>query len=152
MCAEKRMMVGLVLSATIVSAYGLVTALADDKPERGRDGRKAGGGVEHLMERTHEGRRSPLGQTKAQLAAKLPAWDVVNKQIEAFQTMSRALTDSRKAAIKDAADGYADAVKDLAAAAKKRDAAAARTALNALTNSCADCHYKGGPGGRLEDD
>ena len=152
MHAKNRWTVGLVLFASVATAYGLAAVLADDKPDRGKGGRKQGGGIEHLMERTHEGRNSPLGQTKGQLGAAAPDWNVILQQVEAFQVMSKALTEARKAEIKDAADGYADAVKDLAAAAKKRDRAAAQAALKALTNSCTDCHYKGGPGGRLEDD
>jgi len=145
---KNRLIALAVILPAVAAGYGLAISIADDQPRRGKEG----GGVEHLMERTHEGRKSPLGQTKGQLGAAAPDWNVIDKQIEAFQAMSRALSESRKAAIKDAADGYADAVKDLTAAAKKRDAAAARAALKALTNSCTDCHYKGGPGGRLDDD
>ncbi|MCE9547918.1 MAG: hypothetical protein K8T25_20800 [Planctomycetia bacterium] len=108
------------------------------------------GHIEDQMEKVHKGKRSPLKQTQEQLAKESPTWDVVDKQLPAFKAMSQALKDSKNSAITDAADGYTTAIDDLVAAVKKQDVTAARTALKNLTNSCADCHYKGGPGGKLE--
>ena len=79
------------------------------------------GSINRLMEKVHKGKGSPLGLTKTQLAKDSPAWEVIDKQIPAMQEMSRMLNHSKASEIKDAADDYADAVEDLAAAAKKKD-------------------------------
>lgn len=131
--------------ATTMLALGLVLAVrADD-----RDGDEL---VEKLMERTHEGRRSPYGQLRQILAGQGTAWPIIEQTVQAFEPMCRALAASRNDEIKDSADGYLTAVKDLAAAVKRRDAAGVRTGFDALKQSCGDCHFKGGVGGELEDD
>lgn len=106
--------------------------------------------IHDQMEKVHEGRKSPMRQTQAELAKDVPAWDVIDKQLPAFKSMSEALSKSSHDEIKDSADGYADAVKALGAAAQKRDRAESQAALKLLTNSCANCHFKDGPGGELE--
>jgi hypothetical protein len=108
--------------------------------------------VEEMMERIHEGRKSPLGRTKAELAADVPDWIELAKHAVTFSSMSEALKKSPVMEIRDSAEGYADAVEALSAAVKQRDPIKARSALKALASSCTDCHYKGGPGGKLDDD
>lgn len=144
----------LLLLACALLPLAVIGRLSADEGEHGREGGKRGDHVslEDMMERVHKGRRSPLSKTKAELAANMPDWDVIEKQLSQFEKMSKALAGSRKQEVKDAASGYTSAVDDLIAAAKKRDAAAATTAIKALQESCTDCHYKGGPGGRLERD
>lgn len=128
------------VAALLCFAIGLSTAWAKEKYGR----------IHDQMEKVHEGRKSPLRQTQSELAKETPAWDVVDKQLPSFKSMSESLSKSRHDDIKDSAGGYSDAVTALAAAAQKRDLANARTALKQLTNSCADCHFKEGPGGLLE--
>lgn len=53
--------------------------------------------------------------------------------------------------IKDSADGYVDAVKEIATAVKRRDAKGVRVGFDSLKQSCGDCHFKGGVGGELDD-
>jgi cytochrome c556 len=65
--------------------------------------------------------------------------------------MSKALTKAKNKEVREASDGYVDAVKQLGEQLKKRDTMGARKAIMLLGESCSDCHYKGGPGGRLED-
>lgn len=117
----------------------------------GLRGKEKDDGIEEMMERVHRGKKSPLRQLEKQVDAKAPDWQVASNQVPPFQKMSRLLTGSRRAAIKDASDGYADAVKALATAVGKRDQDGTRKALKLLNASCADCHYQGGPGGRLDD-
>jgi hypothetical protein len=106
--------------------------------------------VHDQMEKVHEGRKSPMGRLGAELTKENPDWQTVDKQLPAFKSMSEVLSTSSHDEIKDSADGYADAVKALATAAQKRDRAESQAALKLLKNSCADCHFKGGPGGNLE--
>src|SRR3954452_23834622 len=79
---------------------------------------KDDGNVEDMMERTHKGRRSPFRQLEQQLEANAPQWQVIDQQLPAFATMAEALQKSRKEAVRDSADGYVDAVNQLAKAAK----------------------------------
>ena len=108
--------------------------------------------VEELMERVHEGRRSPYRAVAAQAEADRPAWAVVEAALPPFDAMARALVASPVDEIKDSADGYVEAVKELVAAARKRDPEALKDAFTALEQSCGDCHFDGGVGGELEDD
>lgn len=107
--------------------------------------------VEDLMEKTHEGRRSPYRQLRGQAEANAPAWPLVEATLPRFDAMSRALLESNNPDIKGSADGYADAVKEIVEAAKRRDAKALRGGFQSLSQSCGDCHFKGGVGGELED-
>lgn len=66
--------------------------------------------------------------------------------------MSRGLLESKNADIKGSADGYVDAVKEIVAAAKQRAAKPLRGGFESLSQSCGDCHFKGGVGGELDDD
>lgn len=135
----------VVLSAgMLLATLGVVAVVAyadHDEDER----------VEKLMEKTHEGKRSPYRQLRAQSEAAAPAWPVVAATLPRFEEMSRALLESPDADVKGSADGYVDAVREVAAAAGKRDAAALRVAFQSLTQSCGDCHFKGGVGGELDD-
>ena len=133
------------VGATIMLGLGVVLAVrADD-----RDGDEL---VEKLMERTHEGRRSPYGQLREIVAGQAASWQAIEQTVQAFEPMCRALAASRNDEIKDSADGYLTAVKDLAAAAKRRDPAGIRAGFDALKQSCGDCHFKGGVGGELEEE
>ncbi|MCE9630522.1 MAG: hypothetical protein K8S94_07375 [Planctomycetia bacterium] len=79
------------------------------------------------------------------------AWKIVDATLPRFDEMSRALLESRDGDIKGSADGYVDAVKEIVAAAKQRDAKALRGAYQSLSDSCGDCHFKGGVGGELDE-
>lgn len=144
-----RLIVVIAVSVLAALTFDVVDDRIDAAPpnRKGKDDR-----VEELMERVHEGKRSPLARTKSLLAAAAPDWTELTKHAAAFSNMSDALTRSSVVDIRDSADGYADAVKALSAAVRLRDPQKARTALQTLTASCADCHYKGGPGGKLDDD
>lgn len=107
--------------------------------------------VEELMEKTHEGKRSPYRQLRTQAEAAAPSWQVVEKTLPGFEAMSKALRESKNADIKGSADGYVDAVKEIAAATKQKDAKLLRAGFQALSQSCGDCHFKGGVGGELDD-
>ena len=120
----------LAIAATVVR----VTALADDDDDK----------VEELMERVHDGKRSPYRQLRNQLGGAAPAWPAIDATLPAFQAMARALAESRDADIKESADGYVEAVGELVAAARRRD-------QRSLGESCGDCHFDGGVGGELDD-
>lgn len=134
----------LLIGAMLSLAFGPFASARDDDDE--------GGSVGDLMERVHKGRRSPMRQTEQQLAQPQPQWPIVEQQLLGFARMCEALKKSRKADVRDAADGYVDAVKELAKSTQTRNLAAARKAMENLKNACGDCHYKGGPGGKLDDD
>lgn len=132
-------------SIACLSLCLLATVLADgDEHEDER--------VEELMEKTHEGRRSPYGQLKRIMAGEQADWAVVERAVAGFGPMCQALAESKVEDIRGSADGYLDAVKELREAVGRRDEAGARAAFEGLTESCGDCHYKGGVGGPLEDD
>ena len=115
------------------------------------DDRKGGDGQVHkLMERTHEGRRSPYRQLRQSLEGHGAPWPVIEQAVQGFEPMCRALLESTNDDIKGSADGYVDAVKELVAAVKRRDAKGVRDGFQSLTQSCGDCHFKGGVGGELE--
>ena len=120
-----------------------LVALADD--HEGGDGL-----VHKLMERTHEGRKSPYGRLRQAVAGAEAPWPALEQVVQAFEPMCRALQESKNDEIKGSADGYIDAVKEIATAVKARDAAGVRKGFESLEQSCGDCHYKGGIGGRLE--
>lgn len=107
--------------------------------------------VHELMEKTHEGKNSPWKKAE-RAAAKDPIdWEAIKQALPRLGTMSKALTTTKNKEVRESADGYVDAVKELTLRAKKSDAVGARAALKALSKSCTDCHYKGGPGGQQED-
>lgn len=135
--------VGVVVAClSLATMVVRVTARADDDEDER---------VEELMEKVHEGKRSPYRQLRAQLAAGAPAWPLVDATLPGFQGMAQALTESRDPDIKGSADGYVEAVKEVTAAAGKRDLRSLKTAFESLTDSCGDCHFKGGVGGELDD-
>ncbi len=138
--------------ATLLAALAAGICLGRS-PALGDDDDKKGGGkdrrVHQLMERVHEGRRSPLRQLDTLAGQDKPSWDDVNKLLPRFDEMSKALADTTQKAVHDAADGYIAAVKDIDAAAKKQDGATLKAAVKSLKSSCSDCHYQGGPGGKL---
>jgi hypothetical protein len=107
--------------------------------------------VHELMEKTHEGKKSPWRKAE-RAASKDPVdWAEFNKALPRLTAMSKALSAAKNKEVRESADGYVDAVKELEARAKKMDAAGTRAALTALSKSCTDCHHKGGPGGKLDD-
>ena len=108
--------------------------------------------VEELMERTHEGRRSPYRQVQAQAQAAQPAWATVATALPRLDAMARALRESPNAEIRNSADGYVDSVKELGVATRNRDGGALREAFAGLEQTCGDCHFDGGVGGELEDE
>ncbi len=130
-----------------ILAFGLLSqrlAFAD-KDEEDEDDK-----VHDLMEKTHEGRKSPWKRAVQAAHGNPIDWATINQALPRLATMSDALVTAKDKEVRDAADGYVSAVKELAVQANKRDAVRARAALAALSNSCADCHFKGGPGGKLD--
>ena len=107
---------------------------------------------EKLMERTHEGRRSPYGQLQRMMAGERADWAAVERAVTAFEPMRKALADSNVADIRDSADGYMDAVKEMQDAVGRHDEVGLRRAFTGLTKSCGDCHFDGGIGGELEEE
>jgi hypothetical protein len=140
---------GLTLGVAVTAlAVGIALSPAVAWGEKDEDEDDA---VHELMEKTHEGKKSPW-KTVERAASKDPVdWAEFNKALPRLTAMSKALTTARNKEVRDSADGYVDAVKELEASAKKKDAAGTRAALTALAKSCTDCHYKGGPGGKLGD-
>ena len=133
----------LALACTAVVLCVVLVAYADDR--KGGDGQ-----VHKLMERTHEGRRSPYGQLRQIVEGHGAPWPAIEQAVQGFEPMCRALLESKNADIKDSADGYVDSVKEIAAAVKRRDVKGVRDGFESLKQSCGDCHYKGGVGGELE--
>ena len=133
--------VRIALTWPVICACSCAVLWADDEHEDER--------VEKLMERTHEGRRSPYGQLRRILAGEAASWPVVERAAAGFEPMRRALVESPVDEIKDSADGYIAAVDALRVAVKLRDEAAVRAAIQGLADSCGDCHFKGGVGGEL---
>lgn len=131
---------GLTLSAFVIV---VLVARADDH--------KGGHGLVHtLMERTHEGRRSPYGQLRQIVEGPGAPWPTIEQTVMGFDPMCRALLESKIDEIKDSADGYVEAVQEIATAVKKRDAKGMRAGFDSLKQSCGDCHFEGGVGGQLE--
>ncbi len=118
-------------------------ALADKKKDKA---------VEELMEKVHEGKKSPFKQALGAAAKNPPDWNTLAGALPRLEQMSAALKNSKVTDIKDSSDSYVEAVASLAATTKAKDADGARKALESLKQSCEDCHYKGGIGGELEDD
>ena len=134
----------LLAAAVTLSACGVVGVLAyadQDEDER----------VEKLMEKTHEGKRSPYSQLRQIVKGPGAPWPVIEQTVLGFDAMCRALLKSKNPDIKDSADGYVDAVKEIATAVKRRDAKGVRVGFDSLKQSCGDCHFKGGVGGELDD-
>lgn len=129
------------LAITAVVVVGVLMLADHDEDER----------VEELMQKTHEGQRSPYREFTRQREADMPAWQTIETLIPRFQEMSQALRQSKNEAIKGSADGYVEAVTEIATASKNRDAKAFKKAVTALGDSCGDCHFKGGAGGELDD-
>lgn len=134
----------LALACAIFLTAAVLAARADDEGEDER--------VHEWMERTHQGRRSPYGQLRRIVAGPAVPWPVIEQTVAGFDPMCRALLASPNADIKGSAEGYVDAVKEIVAATRRRDAAGLRTGLESLTQSCGDCHFDGGSGGELEDE
>jgi hypothetical protein len=129
----------LFAAAVMLSACGGLGVLAyADQSEDDR--------VEEHMEKPHEGKRSPYRQLRQIAEGPGAPWPVIG-----FDSMCRALLESKNAEIKDSADGYVDAVKELATAVKRRDTNAVRTGFESLEQSCGDCHFQGGVGAELDD-
>jgi len=115
------------------------------------DGGRKDHHVEEMMERTHEGRRSPYRRLGRIVDGEAAAWPDVERLVAEFDPMCRALLASKNDDIKGSADGYVEAVKEIWDAAKKHDAAGVKSGYQALKDSCGDCHFKGGVGGELDD-
>ncbi len=133
------LVIGLVLASTGI--VGVATYADHDEDEQ----------VEELMEKTHEGKRSAYRQVKKEAEARAPSWRLIEATLPRVEEMSRALRESKNDDIRDSADGYLDAVKEIVLATKNRDAKAVRDAVESLTQACGDCHFKGGVGGELDD-
>lgn len=141
------------LSALLVPsfAFGWIATAATPVPRELAD-KKKDKAVEEMMEKVHEGKKSPWKQAEKAAAANPPDWNTLAGQLAKLEQMSALLKASKVSDISDSADSYADAVAALAAKTKAKDVEGARKALGSLSKSCADCHYKDGIGGELEDD
>lgn len=140
---ERRVVVAALLLLLGAAGFAARVAIADDDEDER---------VEKLMERTHEGRRSPYGQLRRIVAGAGAPWPVIERTVMEFDPMCRALLASPNADIRGAADGYVAAVKEVAAAVKRRDAAGVRVGVESLVQSCGDCHFDGGVGGELDEE
>lgn len=127
----------------LLCAGVVLVACADD-----RDG--GDGPVHTLMEQTHEGRGSPYDQLRRIVEGPGAPWPVVEQTVTGFGPMVRVLLESGNDDIRTSADGYVDAIGKIVAAVKRRDAKGVRTGFDSLRQSCGDCHYEGGVGGKLE--
>ena len=105
--------------------------------------------VEELMGEIHVGAESPWSRLNAQATAQPPEWSKLELIVSPFDEMCQALLGAKSAAIRDAADGYVDAVEKLKTSIDSRDLPAFQNASQALRKSCADCHAPGGVGGEL---
>jgi hypothetical protein len=137
----KRTVLNVTLAVVTVAGVGIATYADHDEDER----------VGKLMEKTHEGKRSAYRLAKKEAASPNPSWQVIEGTLPQFEAMSKALRESRDDDIRGSADGYLDAVKEMVKAARQRDAVAIKTAVRDLSESCGDCHVKGGVGGELDD-
>jgi hypothetical protein len=135
------------MATTVVCAVLVISITVRADGGRGREDHD----VEELMERTHEGRRSPYRRLGRIVDGEAVAWPEVDRIVQEFDPMCRALLASKNDDIKSSADGYVEAVKEIWAAAKKRDAEGVRAGYKALKDSCGDCHFDGGVGGELDD-
>jgi|GEM_PF-3882245 len=142
------------LSALLVSsfAYGWIATAATPAPQELADKKKKDKAVEEMMEKVHEGKKSPWKQAEKAAAQNPPDWNTLAGQLGKLEQMSALLKASKVSDISDSADSYAEAVTALVAKTKAKDVEGARKALGSLSKSCADCHYKDGIGGELEDD
>lgn len=130
-------LVGLLAGSMLLQSLALAGKDEDEK-------------VHDLMEKTHGGMKSPWKKAIQAAQGNPIDWASINQALPRLLDMSKALETARNKDVRDAADGYVDAVKELTLQTNKRDAVRTRAALTALSNSCADCHYKGGPGGKLD--
>lgn len=129
--------IALVMTIALDSSQGWAKEDEDDK-------------VHDLMEKVHKGKNSPW-KTGANAASKNPVdWAAIKTALPRLEDMSKALVNAKKKEVRDTADSYVVAIKDIANGLAKQDTAATRAAFTALSNSCSDCHYKGGPGGKLD--
>ena len=108
------------------------------------------GKLEDQMERVHKGKKSPFRTIEDQTKANSPDFAAMEKALPALEGMAKALKESKSSEVKDASDGYVSAVEALAAAVHKKDLKGSQESFKKLSNSCADCHYKNGPGGKLD--
>lgn len=131
------------VACMVVLAGVVLVSRADDR--KGGDRR-----VHKLMERTHEGRRSPYGQLRQMVEGANAQWPALEAAVQGFDPMCRALLESPQEEIKGSADGYVEAIKDIAAAVKQKNAQGVTEGFRSLKESCGDCHFKGGVGGSLD--
>ncbi len=106
--------------------------------------------VHDLMEKTHEGKNSPWKKGAAAAKKNPVDWAAIKMALPGLEAMSQALLNAKNKEVRDTADSYVTAVKDISKTLAKQDAAGVQEAFLALSNSCTDCHYKGGPGGKLD--
>ncbi len=144
----------LVAAVLLVMLGGMLVLplRAEDGEGRGKAkrNRERGDNIGDMMERLHEGRRSPMRQLETLGKQDKPAWDDVAKLLPGFSDMSKALEKAKSQDVRDASDTYVQAVKHMKEAVVKKDAALLKANVAALKESCSDCHKKGGPGGELD--
>jgi hypothetical protein len=149
---SRSLQVALGLSLLSSLTVGWIAIAAPAVPRVLVDKNKKDKAVKEMMEKVHEGKRSPWKQAQSAAGKSPPDWNGLESQLLKLQQMSGLLKASKVSDISDSSESYADAVTALVAKTKAKDADGARKAIDGLSKSCADCHYKGGIGGELEDD
>lgn len=137
----------LCLSAAYLLGFAVICALqpASSWAKEDEDDK-----VHDLMEKVHEGKKSPWKRGEAAAKQNPVDWATIKTVLPRLEAMSLALQNAKSKEVRDTADSYVVAVKDISKTLAKQDAAGVREAFTALSNSCTDCHYKGGPGGKLD--
>jgi cytochrome c556 len=106
--------------------------------------------VHDLMEKVHEGKKSPWKKGEAAAKQNPVDWATIKAALPRLQEMSKALQGAKSKEVRETADTYVGAVDNITKGIAKQDAAVVRQGFDTLANSCTDCHYKGGPGGKLD--
>jgi len=133
--------VALLLGFVVISALRPATSWAkEDEDDK----------VHDLMEKVHEGKKSPWKKGEAAAKQNPVDWATIKTVLPRLEAMSQALQTAKNKEVRDTADSYVVAVKDISKTLAKQDVAGVREAFAALSSSCTDCHYKGGPGGKLD--
>ena len=141
-----------VTGVMVMSGILAGTSPGDFPAARADDHEGGDGQVHRLMERTHEGRRSPYRKLRQIIEGPGAPWPVIEQTVQGFEPMCRALLESPDDDIKGSADGYVDSVKEIVAAVKRHDEKGVRDGFQSLRQSCGDCHFKGGVGDELENE
>lgn len=128
----------LVLLLTIVSSVTLSFPFQATCEEKKKEPT-----VKDLMLAAHKapkGKMSPLAHLQSQLKSETPDWQVVNKNTTPLAKLAKAI-DGKEFGYRGPTKPYVDAVTLLKQSAAEQDVLKGRKAINAITTSCASCHY-----------